>query len=147
MNFYYQNKYKMMLKKLSILIFLIGFTFSGIAQSQKFQLSSHILDISRGMPAEGVLIKLEKQNSNGQWTFIYENKTNKEGRIQNFLPYGDKQNKGIFKLTYFIEPYFKSLKQNSFYPFIEVVFEIKSDEHYHVPITLSPYGYSTYRGN
>ncbi|MBB2148171.1 hydroxyisourate hydrolase [Pedobacter gandavensis] len=136
-----------MLKKLSILILLVGFTFSGIAQSQKFQLSSHILDISRGLPAQGVLIRLEKQNGNKQWTFIAENKTNQQGRIQDFLPYGNKGNKGIFKLTYFIEPYFKSLKQNSFYPFIEVVFEIKDDQHYHVPITLSPYGYSTYRGN
>lgn len=136
-----------MLKKLSILILLVGFTFSGIAQSQKFQLSSHILHISRGLPAQGVLIRLEKQNGNKQWTFITENKTNQQGRIQDFLPYGNKDNKGIFKLTYFIEPYFKSLKQNSFYPFIEVVFEIKDDQHYHVPITLSPYGYSTYRGN
>ena len=54
---------------------------------------------------------------------------------------------GIFKLTYFVEPYFKKLDQSSFYPFIEVVFEIKDDNHYHVPITLSPFGYSTYRGN
>ncbi|WP_316838412.1 hydroxyisourate hydrolase [Pedobacter gandavensis] len=136
-----------MFKKLSILVLMIGFTLSGNAQSQKFQLSSHILDISRGLPAEGVLIRLTQKIGNEQWSFVAESKTNKDGRIQNFLPYGSKENKGIFKLTYLIEPYFKSLKQNSFYPFIEVVFEIKDDQHYHVPITLSPYGYSTYRGS
>jgi 5-hydroxyisourate hydrolase len=136
-----------MFKKLAFSALLVSFTLSGIAQNQKFQLSSHILDISRGLPANDVLIRLEKQTDNGSWEFIKESKTNQEGRITNFLPYGEKENRGIFKLTYFIEPYFKNLKQSSFYPFIEVVFEIKDNQHYHVPITLSPYGYSTYRGN
>ena len=51
------------------------------------------------------------------------------------------------KLTYQVGPYFEAQGQDSFYPFIEVVFQIKDNAHYHVPITLSPYGYSTYRGN
>ena len=58
-----------------------------------------------------------------------------------------KDNSGIYKLTFHTSPYFKSLGQKSFYPFIEVVFELVDNEHYHVPITLSPFGYSTYRGN
>ena len=60
---------------------------------------------------------------------------------------GGKTDKGIYRLTYHVAPYFERLQQDSFYPFIEVVFEIKDGKHYHVPITLSPYGYSTYRGN
>lgn len=136
-----------MFKRLKIIIILVGFTLTAIAQNQKFQLSSHILDISLGRPASDVLIRLEKQNTDKNWKFVSESKTNQEGRIQNFLPYANNENKGIYKLTYFIEPYFKNLNQKSFYPFIEVVFEIKDDQHYHVPITLSPYGYSTYRGN
>lgn len=136
-----------MYKRLLILLILGTFTLSSRAQEQKFQLSSHILDLSLGLPATNVLIKLEKQNGDGIWKFIAESKTDENGRIPNFLPYGSKENKGIFRLTYFTEPYFKRIKQQSFYPFIEVVFEIKDAQHYHVPITLSPYGYSTYRGN
>ncbi|UZJ65512.1 hydroxyisourate hydrolase [Sphingobacterium sp. KU25419] len=55
--------------------------------------------------------------------------------------------KGVYKLTFLVADYFKSKQVTSFYPFIEVVFEIKDNKHYHVPITLSPFGYSTYRGN
>lgn len=55
--------------------------------------------------------------------------------------------RGIYKLTYHVGPYFEARKQDTFYPFVEVVFEIGDTSHYHVPITLSPYGYSTYRGN
>lgn len=136
-----------MYKRLIFFLFYLGITLSSSAQKQNFQLSSHILDISRGLPVPHTLIKLEKQADNGKWIFISENKTDINGRVQNFLPYGSEENKGIFKLTYFTESYFNDIKQNSFYPFIEVVFQIKDDEHYHVPITLSPYGYSTYRGN
>ena len=84
----------------------------------------------------------------GQWALIDEKYTDENGRIKNFLKEEKgKSHKGVYKLTYFVEPYFKKLNQSTFYPFIEVVFEIKDNNHYHVPITLSPYGYSTYRGN
>lgn len=66
---------------------------------------------------------------------------------EGFLEEGTTDHKGIYRLTYHVAPYFERLQQDSFYPFIEVVFEIKDGKHYHVPITLSPYGYSTYRGN
>ena len=56
-------------------------------------------------------------------------------------------NIGVYKLIFRVQPYFESQKLESFYPFVEVVFEIKDNEHYHVPITLSANGYSTYRGN
>ncbi|HEX7366116.1 MAG TPA: hydroxyisourate hydrolase [Pelobium sp.] len=56
-------------------------------------------------------------------------------------------NLGIYRLTYLTADYFKKSGTESFYPFIEVVFQIKDGNHYHVPITLSAYGYATYRGN
>lgn len=69
-------------------------------------------------------------------------------RVPDFLPKEeDKDNIGVYKLTFFVEPYFQSQQLDTFYPYIEVVFEIKDDKHYHVPITLSAYGYGTYRGN
>lgn len=87
-------------------------------------------------------------DNENQWTVIDEKITDTNGRVKDFLLQNDKSdNKGIYKLTFHTEPYFKSQDKSSFYPFIEVVFEIKDDSHYHVPITLSPYGYSTYRGN
>lgn len=127
---------------------LVGSLISVQAQEKKYQLSSHILDVSQGLPAPNVLIKLEKQLEKDTWQFIAENKTDQNGRIQDFLPYeANDVNAGIYRLTYYTKTYFESLNQSSFYPFIEVVFEIKDTQHYHVPITLSPYGYSTYRGN
>lgn len=116
------------------------------AQGESYQLSSHILDINTGYPAANVKISLYKQSDNGDWTFVTEKTTDRNGRINDFLPYTN-DNRGIYKLTYHVGPYFESQKQNSFYPFIEVVFEIADENHYHVPITLSPFGYSTYRGN
>jgi 5-hydroxyisourate hydrolase len=113
-------------------------------QTHSHQLSSHILDVSRGTPASGVKIRLEKQVA-GTWTFVDEKTTDANGRITDFLP-GNTSN-GIFKLTYLVSDYFKKNNTESFYPFIEVVFQIRDEQHYHVPITLSAYGYSTYRGN
>lgn len=119
---------------------------SSYAQSESYQLSSHILDINTGHPAANVKISLYKQSSDGDWTFIEEKVTDQNGRIKDFLPY-TQDNRGVYKLTYHVAPYFESQKQKSFYPFIEVVFQINDENHYHVPITLSPFGYSTYRGN
>lgn len=122
---------------------MASFTF---AQSN-YQLSSHILDISKGMPATGVTIKLEKlQKDKVSWNIIDQKMTDNAGRVGNFLP-SDKSNAGIYRLTFLTQDYFKQSNTESFYPFIEVVFEIKDDKHYHVPITLSAFGYSTYRGN
>jgi 5-hydroxyisourate hydrolase len=131
-------------------MFTVLFTLLSIgafAQKNTFQLSSHILDVSKGLPVSGVKIKLEKYNNQSKiWTFVDEKNTDTNGRISDFLP-SEKDNLGIFKLTYFTSDYFKKNNTESFYPFIEVVFEIKDKNHYHVPITLSAYGYSTYRGS
>ncbi len=130
-----------------ILILLILFS-TFIQAQEKYQLSSYILDISQGKPAPNVKIALSKQDKNQNWVLIDEKYTDNNGRIKDFLKEeSNKNNNGVYKLTFYITPYFEKLKQKTFYPFIEVVFEIKDNQHYHIPITLSPYGYSTYRGN
>lgn len=117
------------------------------SQADTHQLSSHILDVSTGSPAAGVPVRLEKLNEKAnQWVFVEEKSTDSNGRIQDFLAY-KKTETGIYKLTFLVGDYFKQQKTNTFYPFIEVVFQIRDKAHYHVPITLSPYGYATYRGN
>lgn len=120
---------------------------ASFAQKNNFQLSSHILDVSKGVPVSGVIIKLERYSQRTNiWSFVEEKKTDENGRITDFLN-ASQANSGIYKLTYFTAEYFKKNGIESFYPFIEVVFQIQDQNHYHVPITLSAYGYSTYRGN
>lgn len=135
------------MKKSIFAILIVLFSTATFAQKNTYQLSSHILDVSKGTPATGVTIKLEKYNEQTKvWSFVDEKITDNNGRITDFLS-SDKPNLGIYKLTYLTSDYFKKNNTDSFYPFIEVVFEIKDANHYHVPITLSAYGYSTYRGN
>ncbi|MEO6684325.1 MAG: hydroxyisourate hydrolase [Dyadobacter sp.] len=135
------------MKNLLLTLCLAFISTLAYSQTKTFQLSSHILDISKGAPASGVPIRLEKIDTNKKtWSIIDEKITDANGRIADFLS-SEKSNEGIYKLTYLTADYFKSQNIQSFYPFIEVVFEIKDSKHYHVPITLSAYGYSTYRGN
>ena len=131
------------MKKLVVLLFLVVSTF-GYSQ-EKFQLSTHILDISKGQGASNVSVQLEKLDGK-KWIAIDESKTDSNGRIKEFLKMKS-SNVGVYKLIFMVKPYFESQNLESFYPFVEVVFEIKDNEHYHVPITLSANGYSTYRGN
>ena len=135
------------MKKLIFSLSIVLFSTLMFAQKNSFQLSSHILDVSKGQPASGVSIKLEKYNEETKtWSFVDQKTTDSNGRITDFLNF-EKSNLGIFKLTYLTSDYFKKSNIESFYPFIEVVFQIKDKNHYHVPITLSAFGYSTYRGN
>lgn len=136
-----------MKRSVFLIMFLTATSFI-FGQKIEYQLSSHILDITQGQPASGVSIRLSKMDNSNNWIVVEEKVTDNNGRIKEFLR--EKKgidHRGVYKLTYFTEPYFKRLNQSSFYPFIEVVFEIKDSNHYHVPITLSPFGYSTYRGN
>lgn len=135
------------MKRITLLLIFTFFTKNAVAQSSNHQLSSHILDVSKGMPASGVTIKLEKLDERTKtWDKVDQKVTDNNGRITDFLK-SSKSNLGIYKLTYFTKEYFEKSKVDSFYPFIEVVFEISDNSHYHVPISLSAYGYSTYRGN
>lgn len=116
-------------------------------QTATYQLSSHILDVATGMPAPGVTVQLEKLDEKTKvWVSVDKKVTDEQGRIKEFLDQ-QQQNRGTYKLSFFVKEYFSSKKTESFYPFIDVVFQIQDDKHYHVPITLSAYGYSTYRGN
>lgn len=100
------------------------------------------------MSAADVKIRLQKQIHGNQWLNLAEKVTDENGRVPNFMPQEEgKDNIGVYKLTFYVEPYFQSQQTNTFYPYIEVVFEIKDNQHYHVPTTLSAFGYSTYRGN
>ena len=138
----------MCVKKIFMMLTLAMLVQFGWGQEVSYQLSSHILDINKGAPAADVKIRLSKLDTQTtSWVQIAEKMTDANGRVKDFLPEDGTNHQGIYKLTYETAPYFKEQQQDTFYPFIEVIFEIKDDKHYHVPITLSPFGYSTYRGN
>lgn len=109
------------------------------------QVTTHILDTSSGTPAQDVAVSLFRQQEQ-VWTGIAEGITNKDGRIADLLAKDVTIPAGIYKLRFETRLYFETRGITSFYPFIEVVFYITSGEHYHVPLLLNPFGYSTYRG-
>ncbi|NJC26778.1 hydroxyisourate hydrolase [Neolewinella antarctica] len=137
------------MKNLLILPFLfLLFATSACAQeTTEYLLSSHVLDITEGLPASGVPIKLEKlDETTNEWTLVAEKSTNESGRVNDFLP-KETAELGTYRFTFMVEDYFERKQTETFYPFIEVVFRLDESKHYHVPITLSAFGYSTYRGS
>jgi 5-hydroxyisourate hydrolase len=109
------------------------------------QLTTHILDTTLGKPAQDVKIVLYKQMDD--WKEVAKGITNKDGRITDLLGKDVLLPHGTYKLRFETTPYFDKQSVQSFYPFIEIVFNISTDEHYHVPLLLNPFGYSTYRGS
>jgi len=109
-------------------------------------LTTHILDTTRGRPAAGVLVILTHPHGE-TWTELARGTTNQDGRIPDLLPASELLPAGVYKLTFQVQPYFERLGSAAFYPFVEIVFTISSAEHYHVPLLLNPFGYSTYRGS
>lgn len=111
-------------------------------------ITTHVLDISRGAPARGVPIALELERGDGGWKLLGKGTTDADGRLRDLLPDDKSLVIGTYRLTFDTETYFRAHNVEGFYPFVLVVFSIlDTDEHYHVPLLLSPYGYSTYRGS
>lgn len=111
------------------------------------RISTHVLDTMRGQPARGVLVRLEAGAPGEAWKNIGEGRTNADGRIADFLPAGSKLEGGVYRLVFETGGYFASLGQRAFYPTVEVTFEVLEERHLHVPLLLSPFGYTTYRGS
>lgn len=111
-------------------------------------ITTHVLDTSRGSPASGVPIMLELQSEDGNWQLLGKGTTDMDGRLRDLLMPDEPLIIGTYRLTFDTETYFRAHNVEGFYPFVLVVFSIlDTDEHYHVPLLLSPYGYSTYRGS
>jgi 5-hydroxyisourate hydrolase len=110
-------------------------------------ITTHILDTSLGRPAAGVPVTLHAKTSTGEWKELGRGSTDNDGRLRTLM--GDAPlAAGIYRLTFDTASYFSSRKISSFYPAVTVEFEIRDvTSHYHVPLLLSPFGYSTYRGS
>jgi 5-hydroxyisourate hydrolase len=113
----------------------------------KGPVTSHILDVSLGRPAQGVPVKLMKRSSQGSFEAVGEGVTNSDGRVSGLVEAGA-FHPGIYSIFFDTGAYFAARGGESFYPEVTIVFEVKATtEHYHVPLLLSPFGYSTYRGS
>ena len=112
-------------------------------------ITSHVLDTSRGKPAEGIDVRLEINLGNSEaadWSLVGSGATNADGRVPGLTP--DRIEPGHYRINFLVANYFASLNAESFYPVVRIEFEIKdADQHYHVPLLLNPFGYSTYRGS
>lgn len=109
-------------------------------------ITTHILDTSIGKPAAGVKVTLSILKGDS-WSQLAQGITNNDGRITNLLTSDHKAETGIYKLDFSVGPYFEAQSVRSFYPYIEIVFDVREIQHYHVPLLLNPFGYSTYRGS
>ena len=110
------------------------------------QVTTHILDTTIGKPAAGITIVLYS-GENDAWTEIARGKTNNDGRITDLLKKEDLLQIGIYKLRFETKDYFDKNGIPTFYPYVEIIFDIQSNDHYHIPLLLNPFGYSTYRGS
>ncbi len=110
-------------------------------------ITTHILDVSSGVPARGVPVVLERETSSG-WEVIGKGETNEDGRLRDLLDAGEILKAGGYRLTFDTGNYFARRQIESFYPQVTVAFTVRdAARHYHVPLLLSPFGYSTYRGS
>ncbi|OZG70137.1 hydroxyisourate hydrolase [Hahella sp. CCB-MM4] len=111
------------------------------------QITTHILDTTRGCPASEVPIVLSQMTDDG-WKQIAEGHTNHDGRIGKLLEVGRVLDSGCYRMHFDTQAYFKSNGDPVFYPFVDIVFQITGNgQHYHIPLLLAAYGYSTYRGS
>lgn len=110
------------------------------------QVTTHVLDTAAGKPAKNISIRL-MHKANDSWDTIAQGVTNGDGRIADLLPAGKKLVAGDYKMVFDTGHYYAANKISTFYPAVEVIFTVADDSHYHVPLLISPYGYSTYRGS
>ena len=122
---------------------LTGSNFQFLTMSQ---LTTHVLDTSAGRPGKDMTIRLMHKVNDG-WQTITQGITNADGRISDLLPAEKKLSSGVYKLVFETGNYFAANNVKGFYPEVEIQFTVADDMHYHVPLLINPFGYSTYRGS
>lgn len=111
------------------------------------RISTHILDLMRGKPANDVPVHLERQQASGSWRVLNSLRTDPDGRCGQLLP-DDQMPPGRYRLSFDTASYFGAQKISALYPVVEVTFEVRDGEsQFHIPLLLSANGYTTYRGS
>ena len=115
-------------------------------ESPTSPLTTHVLDTALGKPAAGVTVVLERAGEEG-YTQVGAGVTNDDGRVNGLIS-DDDFAAGVYLIHFDTGSYFEATKRESFYPEVAVLFQVKDpDAHHHVPLLISPFGYSTYRGS
>ena len=110
-------------------------------------ISTHVLDTRLGRPAAGVRVHLEERERD-EWRVVGSGETNGDGRVPNMVPGGVAIAPGEYRLTFDTGRYFAASSTATLYPAVSIVFEAApGTAHYHLPLLLSPFGYTTYRGS
>jgi 5-hydroxyisourate hydrolase len=111
------------------------------------RVSTHILDLALGKPASDVAVRLEKQEPSG-WRLLVSKRTDHDGRCSQLLPDGEDLSAGFYRLAFDTASYYGAQKIDALYPVVEVTFRVRDGEtQLHIPLLLSPNGYTTYRGS
>ena len=109
-------------------------------------ITTHVLDTSRGRPAAGLPVTLERTEEHGSWVLLGSGQTDADGRLRTLLSTSPPA--GVYRLTFDTRDYLGDAGAPVFYPLIVITFcVVEGEEHYHVPLLLSPFGYTTYRGS
>lgn len=110
-------------------------------------ISTHVLDTMRGTPAAGLDVALSRREPSGSWKEIGQAVTDSDGRVRELTANGVELEPGEYRLEFATQPYFERSGLSAFYPRVVVVFNLEdSGANLHVPVLLSPFGYTTYRG-
>jgi len=112
------------------------------------RISTHVLDLAGGKPASDVAVRLERQEHSGNWRFLASAQTDHDGRCGQLLPETEELSQGIYRLAFDTSGYYATQKIDTLYPVIEITFRVRDGEfQFHIPLLLSPNGYTTYRGS
>ena len=115
-------------------------------------ITTHVLDTSIGRPAVGVRVVLERGGKASEWQVVGHGETDADGRLRTLMPEGAPAEAGLYRLVFDTRRYFDTRGIRAFYPSVIITFEVLEDgernaAHYHVPLLVSPFGYTTYRGS
>lgn len=112
------------------------------------KISTHVLDIAQGKPAHGVAVRLERREISGDWIPLGSSRTDADGRCPQLLPENEPLRAGLYRLSFDAASYHHAQKIEGLYPVIEITFQVLEGESvFHIPLLLSPFGYTTYRGS
>lgn len=111
-------------------------------------ITTHVLDTSTGKPASGMPVTLERKTQGDVWKVVAKGVTDDDGRIKNLLSSDDEVPLGVYRLTFETGHYFHIWQTECLFPQVMIAFIVKDNkQHFHIPLLLSPFGYSTYRGS
>jgi 5-hydroxyisourate hydrolase len=112
------------------------------------RISTHVLDTAQGKPAKDVPVRLERQESGGEWRLVFSSRTDGDGRCPQLLPENETLRAGNYRLAFDTASYHLAQNTQGLYPVVEITFHVRDGEsHFHIPLLLSPHGYTTYRGS